>query len=45
MLKVEPSTILYGVKNFALKTCQKPAPQDEVLIELMKCGIFLRSKK
>jgi len=34
MLKVEPSTILYWVKNFALKTYEKPAPQGEVIIEL-----------
>jgi transposase-like protein len=45
MLKVEPSTILYWVKNFALKTYEKPTPQGEVLIELDEMWHFLRSKK
>jgi len=45
MLKVEPSTILYWVKNFALKTYEKPAPQGEVVIELDEMWHFLRSKK
>jgi transposase-like protein len=36
MLKVAPSTILYWVRNFALKTYQKPTPQGEVVIELDK---------
>ncbi len=44
MLKVEPSTILYWVKNFALRTCEKPAPQGEVIIELDEMWHFLRSK-
>jgi hypothetical protein len=34
MLKVEPSTMLYWTKNFALKPYEKPAPQGEVLFEL-----------
>jgi hypothetical protein len=45
MLKVEPSTILYWVRNFALKTCQKPTPQSEVVIELDEMWYFLHSKK
>ena len=45
MLNVEPSTILYWVKNFALKTYQKPTPQGEVVIELDEMWHFLRSKK
>jgi len=45
MLNVEPSTILYWVKNFALKTCQKSTPQGEVVIELGEMWHFLRSKK
>jgi|GEM_PF-2513038 len=45
MLNVEPSTILYWVKNFALKTCQKPTPQGEVILSLMRCGIFCVQKK
>ena len=45
MLKIEPSTILYWVKNFALKTYQKPTPQGEVIIELDEMWYFLCSKK
>jgi len=45
MLKVEPSTILYWVKKFALKTYEKPTPQGEVIIELDEMWHFLRSKK
>jgi len=45
MLKVEPSTILYWVRNFALKTYKKPTPQSEVVIELDEMWHFLRSKK
>ena len=45
MLKVAPSTILCWVKNFALKTCQKTAPQGEVVIELDEMWYFLGSKK
>jgi len=45
MLKVEPSTILYWVRNFALKTYQKPTPQGEVIIELDEMWHFLHSKK
>jgi hypothetical protein len=45
MLKVEPSTILYWVKNFVLKTYAKPTPQGEVVIELDEMWHFLRSKK
>jgi transposase-like protein len=42
MLKVEPSTIPYWVKNFALKTYEKPTPQDEVIIELDEMWHLLR---
>jgi transposase-like protein len=45
MLKVEPSTILYWVKNFVLKPCEKPTLQGEVVIELDEMWHFLRSKK
>jgi len=45
MLKVEPSTILYWVRNFALKTYEKPTPQGEVVIELDEMWHFLHSKK
>jgi hypothetical protein len=45
MLKIQPSTILYWIKNFAPKTYQKPTPQREVVIELDEMWHFLRSKK
>jgi len=45
MLKVEPSTVLYWVRNFALKNYEKPTPQGEVVIELDEMWHFLRSKK
>ena len=45
MLKAEPSTILYWVRNFTLKTYQKPTPQGEVVIELDEMWHFLCSKK
>jgi hypothetical protein len=45
MLNVEPSTILYWVKNFALRACEKPIPQGEVLVELDEMWHFLCSKK
>ncbi|MCL2685060.1 MAG: hypothetical protein FWE73_01495 [Candidatus Bathyarchaeota archaeon] len=45
MFKVESSTILYWVRNFALKTYEKPAPQGEVVIELDEMWHFLHSKK
>jgi transposase-like protein len=45
MLKVQPSTVLYWIKNFALKTYEKPTPQGEVIIELDEMWHFLRSKK
>jgi transposase-like protein len=44
MLKVEPSTILYWVKNFALKTYEKPTPQGEVIIELDEMWHFTLKK-
>jgi hypothetical protein len=45
VLKVQSSTILYWIKNFALKTYENPAPQGEVVIELDEMWHFLRSKK
>jgi hypothetical protein len=45
MLNVEPSTILYWVKNFALRTYEKPTPQGEVVIEFDEMWHFLCSKK
>jgi hypothetical protein len=45
MLKVEPSKILYWVRNFALKTCEKPTLRARLLLSLMKCGTFYTQKK
>ena len=45
MLKVEPSTILYWVKKFALKTYENLTSQSEGIIELDEMWHFLHSKK
>ena len=43
---VAPSTVLYWVRNFALKVYEKPAPPSEsVIIELDEMWHFLGSKK
>ncbi len=45
MLKVAPSTVLYWVKNFALKVYDKPTPEGDVTVELDEMWHFLGSKK
>jgi hypothetical protein len=45
MFGVEPSTVLYWVRNFALKVYEKPIPQGDVAIELDEMWHFLQSKK
>ena len=45
MFDVRPSTILYWVRNFALKVYEKPTPQGDVVVELDEMWHFLRSKK
>jgi len=45
MMNVAPSTILYWVRNFALRAYEKPVPQEEVVIELDEMWHFLGSKK
>jgi transposase-like protein len=45
MFKVEASTVLYWVRNFALKVYEKPEPEGEVVIELDEMRHFLASKK
>ena len=45
MFEVEPSTVLYWVRNFALKTYEKPTPQGDVVVELDEMWHFLESKK
>jgi transposase-like protein len=45
MLKVEPSTVLYWVRNFALKTYEKPTRRVKLLLNSMRCGTFCVQKK
>ena len=45
LLGVEPSTILYWVRNFALRVYEKPTPQGDVVVELDEMWHFLKSKK
>jgi len=45
MMKVAPSTVLYWVRNFALRAYEKPVPKGEVVIELDEMWHFLVSKK
>jgi transposase len=45
MVDVEPSTVLYWIRNFALRIYEKPTPQGAVVIELDEMWHFLGSKK
>ena len=45
MMSVEPSTVLYWVRNFALRVYEKPAPEGDVVVELDEMWHFLESKK
>ena len=45
LLGVEPSTVLYWVRNFALRVYEKPTPQGDVAVELDEMWHFLGSKK
>ena len=45
MLGVEPSTVLYWVRNFALRVYEKPTPKGDVIVELDEMWHFLESKK
>jgi len=45
MFSVAPSTVLYWVRNFALKVYDKPTPEGSVTVELDEMWHFLRSKK
>ena len=42
---VSPSTVLYWVRNFAIRTYQKPAPEGSVAVELDEMWHFIGSKK
>jgi transposase-like protein len=44
MFSVAPSTVLYWVRNFALKVYEKPEPQGYVVIELDEMWHFIKSK-
>jgi hypothetical protein len=41
MFGVEPSTVLYWVRNFALKVYEKPKPEGEVVIEMDEMWHFI----
>ena len=43
--KASPSTVLYWVRNFALRTHQKPMPEGSVAVELDEMWHFVGSKK
>lgn len=45
MLEIKPSTVLYWVRNFALKVYEKPTPHEDVIVELDEMWHFLESKK
>ena len=45
MFSVAPSTVLYWVRNFALKVYEKPSPEGSVIIELDEMWHFIKSKK
>ncbi|MDR2450476.1 MAG: hypothetical protein LBE85_01590 [Candidatus Accumulibacter sp.] len=45
MIGVEPSTVLYWIRNFALRVYEKPTPQGAMVIELEEMWHFLGSKK
>ena len=45
MFGVAPSTVLYWIKNFALKVYDKPTPEGDVVVELDEMWHFLESKK
>ena len=45
MYKVQPSSVLYWIRNFALKVYEKPIPEGSVAVELDEMWHFLGSKK
>lgn len=45
MFDVKPSTVLYWVRNFALKIDEKPTPKGDIVVELDEMLRFLKSKK
>ena len=45
LFNVNVTTILYWVRNFAIKNYEKPTPQGAVIVELDEMWHFLQSKK
>ena len=45
LFHVNVTTILYWVRNFAIKNYTKPAPQGPIVIELDEMWHFIKSKK
>jgi len=45
LFRVNVTTILYWVRNFAINNYEKPTPQGAVIIELDEMWHFLESKK
>ena len=45
LFHVNVSTILYWIRNFAMKTYEKPTPPGPVIIELDEMWHFIKSKK
>ena len=45
MYKVHTSSVLYWIRNFALKVYDKPTPEGDVVFELDEMWHFIQSKK
>jgi hypothetical protein len=45
LFHVNVTTILYWVRNFAIKNYEKPSPQGPIVIELDEMWHFIKSKK
>jgi hypothetical protein len=43
--RVHPSSVLYWVRNFALKVYEKPVPEGSVAVELDEMRHYIGSKK
>jgi hypothetical protein len=45
LFRVNVTTILYWVRNFAIQNYEKPSPQGPIVIELDEMWHFIKSKK
>ena len=45
LFRVNVTTVLYWVRNFAVKTYEKPSPKGAVVVELDEMWHFVHSKK